>query len=314
VATPALAAGFAYLSRSVRAGFASLGMLTSSAVLIHISGGYIEFHFHFFVMVGVMALYQDWVPFLIAIAYVVLHHGTAGVLDPTSVYNHPDAWAHPWKWAGVHGAFILAASVASLTAWRLNERLALRDSLTGLPNRVLFRDRLDHALARGKRDRETVAVLFLDLDDFKAVNDDFGHAGGDVLLASVARRLRGSLRSADTVARFGGDEFAVLLENSPGGAQAASVAEKLIAGLERPFVHEHGTVVIRVSVGIALGVGGEAEAAELLRAADVAMYRAKGAGEGRYVFFEPGMHTAAFERLRSRGALQRAVSRDRVTA
>ena len=311
---PALAAGFVQLPRSARAGFASLGMLTSSAVLIHISGGYIEFHFHFFVMVGVMALYQDWVPFLIAIAYVVLHHGTAGVLDPKSVYNHPDAWTHPWKWAGIHGAFILAASAASLTAWRLNERLALHDALTGLPNRVLFTDRLEHALARGKRDRQSVAVLFLDLDDFKAVNDDFGHAGGDLWLASVASRLRASLRSADTVARFGGDEFAVLLENSPAAAQAANVAEKLIGALERPFMLEHGTVVIRVSIGIALGVCGEDEAAELVRAADIAMYRAKAAGKSQYVFYQPGMHTIALERLRRSGALRRAVTQDRVTA
>lgn len=104
---------------------ASFGLLSASAILVHLSGGYIEMHFHFFVMIIVISLYQDWSPFLLAIGYVVLHHGIVGVLDPDSVYNHPDAVASPWKWAGIHGFFILGASIASLVSWRLNEMTLL---------------------------------------------------------------------------------------------------------------------------------------------------------------------------------------------
>ena len=96
--------------------------MIASGILVHLSGGYIELHFHFFVMVAVIALYQDWAPFLIAIGYVVLHHGLMGTLDPESVYNHPSAWAHPWRWAAIHGIFILGASAASLVNWRFNEQ------------------------------------------------------------------------------------------------------------------------------------------------------------------------------------------------
>lgn len=121
VAIAAAAGSFGAAPRKVRAAIGSLGLLSASAILVHLSGGYIEFHFHFFVMIGLMALYQDWIPFLLAVGYVVIHHGTVGVLSPTSVYNHPDAWAHPWKWAAIHGAFVTAASLVSLATWRLNE-------------------------------------------------------------------------------------------------------------------------------------------------------------------------------------------------
>jgi signal transduction histidine kinase len=108
-------------TRRTRAVMACLGILSSSAILVHLSGGTIEAHFHFFVMIGVISLYQDWAPFLLAVGYVVVHHGTAGVLDPESVYNHPAAIRNPWLWAGIHGLFILGACAVSLVAWRLNE-------------------------------------------------------------------------------------------------------------------------------------------------------------------------------------------------
>src|SRR5207245_1437134 len=99
-------------SQRFRGSMASLGLITCSALLVHLSGGYVEMHFHFFVVLAVIALYEDWVPFSLAIAYVLVHHGVLGVLAPTSVFNHPDAIAHPWKWAIIHTAFVLAASVA----------------------------------------------------------------------------------------------------------------------------------------------------------------------------------------------------------
>ena len=119
-----LIAGLAYLLRARRRAAAtvvSLGLITSSALLVHLSGGVIEAHFHFFVMIVVLALYEDWVPFLIAAGYVVIHHGLMGAVAPQEVFNHPDALAHPWKWAAIHGAFVTAAGIASVIAWRLNE-------------------------------------------------------------------------------------------------------------------------------------------------------------------------------------------------
>ena len=175
----ALLAGSTHFRRKVRAGAASFGLITASALLVHLSGGYVEMHFHFFVIVALMALYQDWVPFSLAIGYVVLHHGVFGVLAPTSVYNHPAAWENPWAWALIHDVFVLAASAANLLAWSLNEHQALHDPLTNLANRALFKDRVEHALARVDRQARPIAVLFLDLDHFKAVNDGAGHTAGD---------------------------------------------------------------------------------------------------------------------------------------
>lgn len=121
VAIPAIVASLPAADRKVRMVAAAIGIFTASAVLVHLSGGLIEMHFHFFVMVVVITLYQNWLTFLVAVGYVVLHHGIMGVVDPQSVYNHPAAWANPWLWAAVHGGFIAAASAAALVKWRLNE-------------------------------------------------------------------------------------------------------------------------------------------------------------------------------------------------
>jgi diguanylate cyclase (GGDEF)-like protein/PAS domain S-box-containing protein len=189
---------------------------------------------------------------------------------------------------------------------------AFHDSVTGLANRALFRDRVLHALERRQRDDGTVAVLFMDLDDFKTVNDSMGHAAGDHLLREVADRLREQLRAADTAARFGGDEFAILIEDADGGLGAVDVAERLLRALERPFSVEGKEVYVRGSIGIATSDGSETglddEVAEdLLRSADVAMYMAKESGKGRYQVFEQSMHETALKRLELKGDLQRAL-------
>jgi len=119
----AVLAGWPRLGRQIQTLVASGGLITCSGLLVHYSGGLIEMHFHFFVMVAVVTLYQSWTPYLLAIAFVAMHHGVVGVLDPLSVYNHRDAWLHPWKWAGIHAAFVLCASFAGITTWRLNEAL-----------------------------------------------------------------------------------------------------------------------------------------------------------------------------------------------
>ena len=298
-------------SRRFSSAMAALGLIMSSAVLVHLSGGTIEMHFHFFVMVGILTLYQDWLPFLLAIGFVVVHHAVLGTLRPTDVYNHQSAIDHPLRWAIIHGVFVLAASAASIVAWRLNEEQALHDSLTRLANRKLFQDRISHALARMQRRPEHLAILFIDLDDFKTVNDSLGHAAGDQVLTIMAERVRACIRPGDTAARLGGDEFAILLEDIKGEAEAASVAERLLHALLVPFTVRNKELTVSASIGIALnGVGDTAE--DLLRNADVAMYTAKEAGRGDHAVFEAGMHVAVIDRLELEGDLFRAVDNDQL--
>ena len=552
---------------------AAVGLLTSSAVLVHLSDGSIEMHFHFFVMVGVVTLYQDWWPFLAAIGYVVLQHGVAGAIAPASVYNHQSAIDHPWRWAGVHGLFILAMSCAGIASWKLNESFlrevtrrgerlsdaqhvarigswdrdlttgetvwsdelyrllgldpadgsphyealveqvhdddrssvtaalaalvtegapctvdfrvtvdgelrwltlrakvatwsngrpsalsataqdvtdakraeqelrsamsllsatldstadgilvvdlhghitsvnrrfaemwdlpedvlatrddraalqfvlgriadpeaflakihelyaapeaeshdviefvdgsiierlstpqrvageivgrvwsfrdvteqkrleselahqALHDSLTGLANQTLFRDRVGHALARTSRNNEHLAVLFLDLDNFKKVNDSLGHGSGDEVLVAVARRLEACLRPSDTSARLGGDEFAVLLEGLADEDQASEIADLIITALRQPLPVAQREVVVAASVGIAF-VQDASDAGQLLRNADLAMYSAKRNGKGRHDTYRPQLFTAALERLELETDLRNALDRSELT-
>ncbi|HEX9988291.1 MAG TPA: EAL domain-containing protein [Chloroflexia bacterium] len=581
-------------SRRLRSIIASVGLITSSAILVHLSGGYIEFHFHFFVMVAVIALYQDWTPFLLTIGYVVVHHGVMGVLDPASVYNHPDALANPWKWAAIHGTFIMGISAASIISWRLNEaarartelvltsvgegicgvdlqgkiifvnpaatamlgwkqselsgrsmqdilyypdldesgewrvasgehlddpsvrgtqhshpgcpvtktiregvvnqaenvpfsrkdgtsfpveyvstplreqkqiigavvtfkditqrlqsdealrgseerfrlmfannpipmwvydtetlqflevneaaiahygysreeflqmrildirpledmtRLledvgkehpdlqrsdqwrhrrksgeiidvqvishvlefagrktvvvvaediterkafeeqlqhqAFHDSLTNLPNRALFMDRLEHALTRARRHERSIAVLFLDLDNFKVINDSLGHKVGDQLLVEVSPRLQRCVRPEDTLARIGGDEFTILLEDISDVSEAVKVAERIAAELQAPIsLFGHGMltttsmqgheVFVTASVGIAVQTSWSDRPDDILRHADMAMYEAKSTGKARYALFDLKMTSQVRKRLQLGTELQHALER-----
>ena len=275
VAVPTLLASWDRLGRSVRASVASFGLVTASGVLVHLSGGYVEAHFHFFVVVGILALYQDWAPFLLAIGYVVGHHAVFGILDPDSVFNHPAARANPVLWSLIHGSFVLAASAASLVAWRFVEHQSLHDPLTDLPNRALFGERLAQAVARAARKGSAVAVLFVDLDDFKSVNDQLGHDAGDEVLRTIGERLRASVRTGDTVARLGGDEFAVLLESLADQHEPSRIAQRVAARLTAPLDLGAGRVAIAASIGISVNAAGTVTDRELLRGADHAMYRAK---------------------------------------
>ena len=616
VAAFAVAAMAAGRHQRLASTLVSVGLMSASAVLVHISGGMIEAHFLFFVLILLLTLYEDWVPFLLAAAYVLLHHGVAGTLDPGSVYNHPDAIAHPWKWAGIHALFITGAGLAGVTAWRLNEdyrvetqeafekarkserslaeaqqlasigsfewdlasdqmdwsdelyrvfgadpgalkpsyesylagvhaedrervegslakalqtaasfsnqyryvradgavrtfhargeviadadgrpaklvgtcqditereraqaqamqraeaqaavadlgekalegieltallreavsavsrviaveiaavvesapegfivraavgpgadlvgahvpggkrsqagytvssdrpvivrdweledrfekpsvlerararsgatvvisgadgpfgvlgiqsldrrefdgddvnflqsvahvlataierrgveeeirHQAVHDPLTGLPNRNLFVDRVAQALAHAGRRHTSIAVLFLDLDQFKLVNDSLGHEAGDELLRAVAPRISGALRAGDTVARFGGDEFGVLIDELEGERDATRAAERIAAALSRPFVLRGREHFVTATVGIAIGAGPESPET-LIRDADAAMYRAKDRGRGRYEIFDEVMRANVVEHLRIENDLRVALER-----
>ncbi|MDQ1503095.1 MAG: hypothetical protein QOD57_822 [Actinomycetota bacterium] len=553
---------------------ASLGLLTCSAVLVHLSGGVIEAHFHYFVMVGVVTLYQDWLPFVLAVGYVVLQHGLAGVIAPASVFNHESAIERPWLWAGIHGLSIGAMSFAAVVSWKFSEVLwkatadreaklteaqavarlgsweydlgsgkltwsdelyrlfgvdratftptpeaildlvhpadrealgrqidaaqggsvleasdfrvrlrdgterwlhrrgkvtasdngrpvtssgtmadvtdrkrteaqlqhtlsllsatldstndallvvgneghitmfnqrfvemwsipdevlasgdderalasvvgqlcdpdaflakvsdlyahpdsesfdslnfldgriveryskpqrvegttvgrvwsfrdvtahtrlerelahqAFHDSLTDLANQALFRDRIDHALVRTARQPGRLAVVFLDLDNFKTVNDSLGHTAGDQVLVAVAERLGRCVRDSDTVARLGGDEFAVLAEDLETASGVTLLADRILSVMQRPFPVAGREVFISASIGIAFDEPG-VDSGQLLRNADIAMYTAKRRGRARHETFQPAMHRAALERMELEADLRKALERHELT-
>ena len=189
---------------------------------------------------------------------------------------------------------------------------AHHDPLTTLPNRVLFMEFLVLALARARRYRSTVAVLFLDLDRFKIINDSLGHDTGDELLGALGERLRSVLRPGDTVARFGGDEFTVLCEDLSGPQakqQAVEVAERLLDVIHQPFLLDGEEHFLSASIGIALASSGDDQPDALLRDADAAMYRAKERGKGRWELFDESMRQTALRRLEIENSLHRAIDR-----
>ena len=271
----ALIATFAVLAslargRDLKAVAVALGLVTSSSVLVHIWGGAIEGHFHFFVVMTFLALYQSWLPFLTALAFVVIEHGLLGALAPSTVYDHADAIDSPWTWALIHGGFVLASCAGNLFAWRLIENEALHDSLTGLPNRARFFHELD---VRTSSRRGRTAVMFLDLDDFKSINDEFGHEVGDALLTQAASRLQSRLRRGDLLARLGGDEFAAIL-TAPSSDAGQAAGERLLAAFDEPFQVGDLRLAARASAGISTA-GAESTPRSLLREADMAMYASK---------------------------------------
>ena len=440
----AVGASATWLGRHTRSVLTGIGLMVSSAVLVHLATGSIEMHFHFFVMVGVISLYHDWRPFLASIGFVALHHGIAGVLSPEGVYNHPAAQRNPMLWAGIHAFFVLGASAAAVGSWAITERSnlagrreleaserrfralienstdvilmfdehgrtlyvspaneamlgypaaerlgtdgfgdvhpddleraygvlaelvtrpgitvrvelrlrhreghylwvegaatnmlddpavgaivgnfrdiddrkrleaelahqAFHDSLTGLANRALLVDRIEHALSRRKPER--VGLLFLDIDDFKTVNDALGHEAGDEILRSVARQVVAAIRPGDTASRLGGDEFAVLLEELPDAETAYEVGTRLLEVVRTPVEIAGTLIAVNASVGVVIAGEGD-DVSALIRNADLAMYRAKGDGKARLEVYEAGMHAAAVERIGLKADLRRAVEAD----
>jgi diguanylate cyclase (GGDEF)-like protein/PAS domain S-box-containing protein len=194
------------------------------------------------------------------------------------------------------------------------EHRAFHDDLTGLPNRALLRDRLDLALRLARRRPATAGLLFLDIDNFKVINDSLGHGEGDKLLEQVAARLVGCVRASDTISRFGGDEFAILLGTVDGIDDAIEVAERIEHALRAPFIVADRELLVTSSTGIVLSEAGEETPDELLRRADVAMYRAKAAGRNRFAVFDAEMHAMAIQRLELEDDLRAALERGELRA
>ncbi len=285
------------LGRGPRSVSVALGLIACSVTLVHLSDGLTEAHFHFFVIVALLTLYQDWKPFLVAIGVVVLEHGVTGVVAPHLVYDHAGAWAHPWRWAFVHGGFVLAASAAGVATWSMSEadhrRLkaetaqlhaereallrheARHDELTGLPNRRMVLDHLEAAAERSAASATMLGVLFVDLDRFKHINDTYGHLNGDVVLRQIADRLRAAVRGEDLAGRLGGDEFVVVYEGLPDPAALTAAADRLEQALREPITLDgRHSVVVGGSVGHVMAADNESWE-DLLDRADLDMYRVK---------------------------------------
>jgi diguanylate cyclase (GGDEF)-like protein/PAS domain S-box-containing protein len=436
IGAAALIGSLPSLPRGARMGAVSVGLMAAPALLVHLTEGLPQSHFHFFVMLAVIALYQDWFPFLTAVGAVLAHHAVLGSLYPGDVVSRPAALQDPMSLALLHAGYVLAAAAVSVVAWRLNEtersqaeqlldatgdgiygldhhgcitfvnaataRLlqttrasllgrpdhealghaaldgtplaragcpicaavraasavpateacftradgtafpveytsgplrdrarvlgtavtftdltehaqlterALHDSLTGLPNRGLLQERLQQALARLERRDTLVAVLFLDLDRFKVVNDSLGHAAGDELLIAAARRLQTVMRTQDTVARFGGDEFVLLCEDIATEADVVTIAERITAAFGEPFAIGEALVSASASIGITLTADHRTEAETLVRDADAAMYRAKERGRNGFELFDDEMRARAVERLAIESDLRVALDR-----
>jgi diguanylate cyclase (GGDEF)-like protein/PAS domain S-box-containing protein len=422
------------LSRAVRSSLCAFALLSCSAVLVVAWHGTIEAHFHYFVMVGALALYEEWWAYLLAIVFVVVQHGLMGGMLGNAVFNH--AHGDAWKWAGIHGIFVVGLVIANLVAWRANERArantasseerfrrafddapvamalvsprgrvlqgnrelrertghdrpeglwfwdfvptedrwslaaswppeddgpeserryvradgnlgwilwrhslirddngrpdhyisqgvditarkrdaerldhqAHHDPLTNLPNRTLFDRVLAAAIERRPELGGHVAVVFADIDNFKVINDSLGHRTGDELLIAVSERLAEELRPDDVIARFGGDEFVILLERVEDLEDVRGVADRLAEALHAPFVLDGQQRFVSASFGVALAESDDVQADDLLRDADAAMYQAKEQGKARMEIFDESLRTRAVERLELEAGLRDALA------
>jgi diguanylate cyclase (GGDEF)-like protein len=273
-------AGWSEASRKWRSLSASMGLLTGAAALVDISGGLTEMHFSFFVVILVLTLYEEWAPFLLAVAFVLIHHGIMGTLDPSAVFETRAARAHPWTWAGIHALFVAVAGAAGVTAWGLNERvrdrmsevqrqlehLGLTDSLTGLGNRRQLMGDIERVLEAGR----PAALAIFDLDGFKEYNDRFGHPAGDALLVRLTAALQRTVAGVGNAYRLGGDEFCVLADGVDGTELDGHLAEWTGCFSERGDGFS-----ITASSGVALLPEEATDASEALRLCDRRMYARK---------------------------------------
>jgi len=267
-------------SRKWRSVSASMGLLTGSAALVDISGGLTEMHFSFFVVIVVLTLYEDWVPFLVAVAFVLIHHGIMGTIDPNAVFDTAAARANPWAWAGLHALFVALAGVAGVAAWGLNERVRERmrdvqrqlehlghtDALTGLGNRRQLMGDMEGLIEEGR----PAALAIFDLDGFKEYNDRFGHPAGDALLVRLTAALQDSVAGSGRAYRLGGDEFCVFA-----GGLSRDTLDLRLAEWTGCLGEDGDGFSISASSGVALIPEEAADPSDALRLCDRRMYARK---------------------------------------
>ncbi len=222
------------------------------------------------------------------------------IVDATPVFNDQGEITHYTT--------ILHDITERVRSQKLLEYMATHDNLTNLPNRLLFQDRVNHAMANVRRNQSKLAILFLDLDDFKAVNDAFSHSQGDDLLVKIADRIGKCLRETDTVARFGGDEFVILLENIHQPEDVANVANKIIQEVSKSITIQDNQYTISASIGISLYPDDGIQTDQIIQNADAAMYRAKERGKNTFQFYTPDMTREVMERLRIVAQLRTAIN------
>lgn len=288
----AVAAWRSPLPYRVRSVMAAVGLMVIAAIAVHISGT-VEAHFLFFIMVPVVALYEDWAPLAAAIGTVLIHHIVLGILAPQDLSGHPGTVDEAAGWVFVHIALFLAACITSVMHWTIHERaraeerilldrlaaLAQHDPLTGLANRSLLHERLEAAVSA----EESALVIAVDIDGFKPVNDSHGHAAGDALLVEIARRLTTCIRTGDTAARTGGDEFTLVLPGSS-AERGKTIAQRILDEIAAPYALDGKHVNVSASIGITVGPP-RADPRVLLEQADAAMYSAKLSGRATFVSY-----------------------------
>ncbi len=303
---PALGGLVTSLPRRVRMLSVVTSLMFASASLVDLTHGVTEAHFHFFVMLGVVSLYQDWPAFGLCVLITVAHHALMGLAAPGTVFATAAQRSHPVQWALIHGGFILAASITHIVAWRFTEQVERRDPLTQLPNRAAFADRVEQALAQR---RGPVSVLFVDLDNFKAINDSGGHHLGDLALTHAASVMAENLRPNDVIARLGGDEFAVLVLGD--ATLGERLATRILKSLQVPFSADGRELLVTASIGVAdTELTVSRLSADLLRGADLAMYCAKSSGRNRLVRYSAEVDVAVRERAALSADLQHALERN----
>jgi diguanylate cyclase (GGDEF)-like protein/PAS domain S-box-containing protein len=232
-------------------------------------------------------------------------------VDFEEFYPALQTWfeVHAYPYEGGLSIYFRDVTERKRTEERLSY-LAQYDPLTGLPNRTLFRDRLEQALARARREGHLLGVMFLDLDRFKEVNDNLGHSVGDELLVKVAERLKENLRDIDTIARLAGDEFTFIIEGAERAEQVTAVAEKILKAFARPVMAGGQEIYVTGSIGIAISANGKDTVDELLKNADIAMYHAKGEGRNNYQVYSDAVHAISSEKLGLETRLRRAIERE----
>jgi diguanylate cyclase len=296
-----------WLGTALRSSIASLALLCCAAVLVGLWHGTTEAHFDFFVVITLLMLYGDWLPFALALAFVIGHHVALGLISPLLVFDHPGS---PWLWALVHAGFVLALAAANMAVWRSTDLLQ-HDVETGVCSRELVLERARRAVERqrpGSRRRRRLSVLVhCDIDRLQLVNDGLGRTAGDRVIRETASRLKRSAPAGATVGRHAGDQFVILLEGPASPEEAEAACGRMIVALSAPLeLDDDWSIIPSASFGLVI-LDGTQDADAALVDAVTAMETAKKSGGGGVRWFERSMYADRLARHDVERALRRAL-------